>query len=213
MHVIAVNGSPRKSWNTATLLHHALRGAASRGATTEFVHLYDLAYTGCTSCFACKRKGAAACCAVHDGLTDLLARAREADALLIGAPIYIGAVAGMMQNFLERLVFPCIAYDGAHSSRCPRAIRTAGIYTFGATTEQVARMGFDQPVQVHARVLTRVFGSFESLLATDTYQFDDYAKYETSGIDVAQKTRRRQEVFPEDCQRAFALGARLCDEA
>jgi hypothetical protein len=30
MKIIAVNGSPRKTWNTATLLHHALDGAASR---------------------------------------------------------------------------------------------------------------------------------------------------------------------------------------
>ena len=32
--VIAVNGSPRKKWNTATLLERALEGAASKGAET-----------------------------------------------------------------------------------------------------------------------------------------------------------------------------------
>lgn len=37
MNVIAVNGSPRKKWNTATLLQKALDGAASAGAETEFV--------------------------------------------------------------------------------------------------------------------------------------------------------------------------------
>ena len=42
MKVIAVNGSPRKKWNTATLLENALEGAASKGAETELVHLYDL---------------------------------------------------------------------------------------------------------------------------------------------------------------------------
>jgi Multimeric flavodoxin WrbA len=30
--VLGVNGSPRKTWNTATLLEHALKGAASAGA-------------------------------------------------------------------------------------------------------------------------------------------------------------------------------------
>ena len=55
MKVIAVNGSPRKTWNTATLLEHALAGAAGSGAETELVHLYDLEFKGCISCFACKK--------------------------------------------------------------------------------------------------------------------------------------------------------------
>lgn len=212
MKVIAFNGSPRKEWNTATLLRHALQGAEAQGAETELIHLYDQTYTGCTSCFACKRKGrkGAVRCAVQDALTPLLALAGEADAILIGAPIYIGAVTGMMQSFLERLLFPFIAYDSTHSSLYPRTIRTAGIYTFGADEERVKQMGFDQPIKVHERVLPRIFGSFESLLVTDTYQFDDYAKYEASGMDVAQKTQRREEVFPQDCRKAFELGARLC---
>ncbi len=43
MKVMAFNGSPRKKkWNTITLLEHALEGAASTGADTELVQLYDL---------------------------------------------------------------------------------------------------------------------------------------------------------------------------
>ena len=53
---MAFNGSPRKDWNTATLLNKALEGAASKGATTELIHLYDLNYKGCISCFACNAK-------------------------------------------------------------------------------------------------------------------------------------------------------------
>ena len=51
MEVIAFNGSPRKAWNTATLLEKALQGAASKGAVTELIHLYDLDFKGCRSCF------------------------------------------------------------------------------------------------------------------------------------------------------------------
>lgn len=56
MKIIAINGSPRKNRNTATLLNKALEGAASQGAETELIHLYDLNYKGCVSCFACKIK-------------------------------------------------------------------------------------------------------------------------------------------------------------
>ena len=57
MRAIAVNGSPRKNWNTASLLEHALSGATKDGAETELVHLYDLDFKGCISCFACKKIG------------------------------------------------------------------------------------------------------------------------------------------------------------
>jgi len=61
MKVMAINGSPRKEWNTATLLENALEGAASQGAETELVHLYDLNFKGCKSCFECKTRGGESC--------------------------------------------------------------------------------------------------------------------------------------------------------
>ncbi len=51
MKVIALNGSPRKNFNTGTLLKKALEGAESEGADTELINLYDLDYKGCNSCF------------------------------------------------------------------------------------------------------------------------------------------------------------------
>ena len=74
MKVMAFNGSARKSWNTATLLSKTLEGAVARGALTELVHLYDVDFKGCVSCFACKTKGGKSYgrCAVKDGLAPLL---------------------------------------------------------------------------------------------------------------------------------------------
>jgi len=59
MEVIAINGSPRKKWNTAMMLEKALEGAASKGAQTSLFHLYDLNYRGCISCFGCKKRNGA----------------------------------------------------------------------------------------------------------------------------------------------------------
>jgi multimeric flavodoxin WrbA len=56
MKAIAVNGDPRKTWNMAAPLRRAPDGAASEGAAAKLVHLYDLNYRGCYSCFACKLK-------------------------------------------------------------------------------------------------------------------------------------------------------------
>ena len=89
MKVIGLNGSPRKNWNSAQMLEHALQGAAAAGAETEFIHLIDLNATGCRSCFACKRIGGKSFgrCAVRDDLTDILNRILEADAVIISAPV------------------------------------------------------------------------------------------------------------------------------
>jgi multimeric flavodoxin WrbA len=57
MKVIAINGSPRKKWNTAKLLNKVLEGAESQEAEIELVNLYDLEYKGCESCFSCKAIG------------------------------------------------------------------------------------------------------------------------------------------------------------
>lgn len=86
MKVLAINASPRKHANTATLLEHALQGARSAGAQCELIHLYDVDFKGCISCFACKRKGSDChgLCAMRDGLTDVLRTALESDVLLLG---------------------------------------------------------------------------------------------------------------------------------
>ena len=55
-HIIAVNAGPRKGWNTDTLITEASRGAESTGAEVQRFDLFRLEkYTGCISCFGCKK--------------------------------------------------------------------------------------------------------------------------------------------------------------
>lgn len=79
MKIIAINGSSRKKWNTATLLEKALEGAATQGAETELIHLYDRDFKGCSSCFACKLKGGKSYgkCAMKDDLTRIFGQAES----------------------------------------------------------------------------------------------------------------------------------------
>ena len=186
--VIAINGSPRKKWNTATLLEHALKGAASEGTETELVHLYDLDYKGCISCFSCKLVGGKSygCCAMRDGLTPLLEKIRHADALILGSPIYVGTPTGEMRSFLERLVFPYIVYDRERSSLFPTKLPTGFIYTMDSVEESVSRMGYEAQFRLTAIVLERIFGPSEWFMVTDTLRFDDYSKY------IRRHSTRRQ---------------------
>jgi len=211
MKVIAINGSPRKKWNTATLLEHALKGAESAGAETKLVHLYDLDYKGCISCFACKLKGGKSFgkCAVNDDLAPLLEEIRTVDALILGSPIYFGDVTGEMRSFMERLFFQFPIYEPDAAVRQPKKVRTAWVYTMNVTEELARQMGYDRMFRDNAGLLERFLGSCESLMCYDTLQFDDYSKYAARRFDPVAKRKRHEEAFPEDCKRAYELGARL----
>lgn len=218
MKIIAFNGSPRKNGNTAILLTKALEGARSQGAETELIHLYDLNYKGCVSCFSCKLKDGKSYgkCAYQDGLTPLLETMSQVDGLLFGSPIYLGSTTGEMRSFMERLVFPYLVYDEHYSTLLPKKIATAFIYTMGSNEKRLTVLGHDmnilqQEYQFHMNelIMTRIFGSATSLFVSDTHQFDDYSKYVATAFNPQEKAQRRQEHFPMDCQKAFEIGAKL----
>jgi multimeric flavodoxin WrbA len=214
MKVIALNGSPRKKWNTATLLKHALDGAASKGAETELIHLYDYNYKGCISCFACKLKNGKSYgrCAVKDDLKPILNKVHDADAIILGSPIYFGMPTGVIRSFMERLLFQYLIYDENHSFLFKRSIPTGLIYTMNVEQSLIEGMGYDRTLMGIEMTFKRCFGAAETLMVTDTYQFDDYSKYETSGLNEARKAQRKLEVFPEDCRKAFEMGVRFAGQ-
>lgn len=214
MKVIAFNGSPRKKWNTATLLEKALEGAASQGAETELLHLYDLNFKGCNSCFACKTKGSNSYgkCPVKDDLEPILRRIEEADALILGSPIYFGTVSGEMRSFMERLMFPYMTYTDPPQSLFPKKINIGLIYTMNVTEEQNKTLGFGQALAFDEMILGMIFGNSESLYSFDTYQFKDYSRVVSDRFNPEKKAKRREKVFPLDCDKAFEMGARFTQE-
>lgn len=110
MKICAINGSPRKRGNTARLLSWALDGVknAREDAETELINLYDLSFTGCRSCFSCKRVNGPSYgrCAVKDDLAPVLGKLADADGVILGSPVYFMGLSGMMRCFLERWLYP-----------------------------------------------------------------------------------------------------------
>lgn len=211
MKVMAFNGSPRKKGNTASLLEKALDGASSQGAETELIHLYDLNYKGCISCFACKTKGGKSYgrCAVKDDLTLFLKEIEAVDAIILGSPIYYTTVSGMMKSFLERLLFPYNKYSDPYQTLFPKKINTGFIYTMNQTKAEAKVTGISQHCRINDILLKFTFGASETLMSYDTYQFEDYSKVLADRFDVDKKTKRREEVFPKDCEKAFEMGMRF----
>lgn len=213
MKAIAINGSPRKKWNTAQLLKKALKGAESQGAETELVNLYDLEYKGCKSCFSCKTIGSKIYgkgkCAVQDDLTPVLERIKESQAIIMGSPIYFGSVTGEMRSFMERLFFPYLTYTNPPQSLFLSNIHAGFIYTMNIPEEAVEEYGYHVHFKTNEQYLEMLFGSGESLFSYDTYQFKDYSQVLATRFNEEQKAKRRKEVFPDDLNNAFEMGVKF----
>jgi multimeric flavodoxin WrbA len=209
MKIIALNSSPRRDWNTAQLLKRALEGAASMGAETQFLNLNDLNYKGCQSCFACKTRNGPSYgrCAYRDELTPILSEIETSDALILGSPIYFGDVPGSMRNLIERVLFPRHEYTKKPLLR-NRRIRNAHIYTMNVDDE-VMKTWLLGRLEETQRMFDRILGPSESLMVTDTLQWDDYSRYVSDGVDEEHKRSSRGDKFPRDLEAAYEIGARL----
>lgn len=208
MKTIFLNGSPRKNWNTAQVLRSAQKGAESVGAETEYIDLYDLTYTGCRSCMACKRKGAERChCFWKDDLSPVIDRVFSADALFVGSPIYLGDITSQVHALIERLHFCALSYDD-YSNYFTGKVDVGIILTMNAP-----RQIFDRWYKSKAEELTRSFsalnGRVELLPCCDTLQVKDYSKFNMAGFDEAHKKAVHETQFPLDLEKAFQMGARL----
>jgi len=215
MKIIAINGSPRKNWNTATLLNKALEGAASQGAEIELINLYELNYKGCISCFACKRKdGQHGKCAMKDELTHILEKLETVDAIILGSPIYYMNITAAMTALLERLLYSHSIYSSEIPTVYPRKIKTGFIYTMNATEKYIEENGYKLSLKPHQDSITRMLGGpVELLYSYDTYQFSDYEKYESSIFTVEGKQKQKLEQFPKDCKKAFDMGVKFAMDA
>ena len=211
MKVIAINGSSRKDRNTAQMLNTALEGAASAGADTELVHLVDLDFSGCMSCFGCKRLGNPnfGKCNLKDGLAPVLEKISRCGALIIGSPIYIGDVTGMTRNLIERLTFQYISYDNT-PPYFDGHINCAFIYTMNCPKEfsDCQKAAYEQ----NAECLKVLGGTTEYIMANETWQWDDYSKYASGMFDAEAKRRYHEKVWPLELQNAFELGRKLASK-
>ncbi|MBR1460289.1 flavodoxin family protein [bacterium] len=214
--VVVINGSPRKNFNTAKLLKEAEKGAIQAGAEVEYFNLYDLNFKGCLSCFACKRKGNTTncVCAVKDELRPVLEKCIQADAIIIGSPVYFSYPTGEFRSFLERLLFPVHTYlvdkeTGGLKSLRPKTIPVGVIFTMNCPKEWMEKYNYPVILEDNVNSLNHVFGYSEVLYSCDTYQFIDYSKYDIDLFDEKHKAKVRDEQFPKDMQAAYELGKKL----
>lgn len=208
--IIIIDGGPRKTFNTASMLKSFAEGAASVSEEVEVktVRLYDLDYKGCISCLGCKLKGRVSnICRFKDALTPALEEIATADGLVLGSPIYFGDITGQMRSFLERLTFPWLSYND-YSLTAPRRMPVVLVETMNGTPERNNSNGYGTMEWPIANAL----GEPERLVAYNTYQVKDYARYELAGFSEEAKRRYRDEHWQHDLQQAHDAGRRMAEQ-
>lgn len=208
--IVAINCSPRATWNTATLVQEAAKGAKEQGAEVEIIDLYKLEkFAGCVSCFGCKLPDNLGRCICKDGLAPVLEAIRNADGLIIGSPNYLGDVTAGFRALFERLIFQTLTYKTEVRSYNQKQIPVLMIMTSNASEDFYAQIGYDQMLQRYQGSFNTFVGPTRILISSDTLQVKDYSRYNWTMFDPEAKKDRHEKVFPEDKKKAFALGEQM----
>jgi len=208
--IVAINASPRSSWNTATLVREAAKGAESENAEVTVFDLYKLEkFTGCISCFGCKLPEHQGVCICKDGLAPVLEEIRSADGLIIGTPNYLGDATAGFRALYERLIFQSLTYKVEPKSYNARMIPVLLIMTSNAPEEYYAQIGYDKMLSNYQSTLGGMVGPTRVMICGNTLQVSDYEKYNWTMFDPSVKIARHETVFPKVKENAFSFGAEM----
>ena len=127
MKALLVNGSPRPNGCTFTALTELRNTLESEGIEVELIHVGNKNIRGCIACRKCASTGK---CVFDDIVNEVAPKLAEADAFVIGAPVYFSSPAGGAISFMDRLFFSTLHTDktmkvGAAFVTCRRVGNTA----------------------------------------------------------------------------------------
>lgn len=96
--VLLINASNRKK-NTYNLLTSIEKILENKGYETELITLYDYKIDFCKGCEVCILKGN---CFIKDDLSIIMKKIIESDGLIIGTPVYLNNMSGILKTFIDR---------------------------------------------------------------------------------------------------------------
>ena len=102
MKALLINGSPRPRGCTYTALNELKATLEAEGIEVELLHVGNRDIRGCVACGKCRELGR---CVFDDIVNETAPKLAEADALVIGAPVYYASPAGGAISFMDRLFY------------------------------------------------------------------------------------------------------------
>lgn len=100
MRIVGYSASPRRAGSTAWAVESILKGAQAHGAQAQLWHAGTAEVRPCQGCLACAQGDG---CVLQDGMQPIYAALKEADALVLGVPIYMGQMSAQAKAFTDRL--------------------------------------------------------------------------------------------------------------
>jgi multimeric flavodoxin WrbA len=153
MKMLAFNGSPNKEGNTYHAINIVAAELEKEGIETEIVQVGNKAIRGCIACYQCVKNHDERCGLKGDEVNEWIQKMKQADAIILGSPVYYSAINGTMKSFLDRAFF----VTGVNGGMLRHKV--------GASVVAVRRSGglptFDQ--------LNHFLNYSEMLLATSNY--------------------------------------------
>lgn len=176
MKALGIMGSPRKGQATDRLVEAALAGFLDEAPTAQVrnIPLVDLDLRHCRNCLACRNSPASpyAPCRIEDDMAGLYPELAETDALVMGTPVHMGSVTGLMLCFLERVCWTfarpgrrVLTVDGCPVPRSPRR-RAAVILVVSGLVPPYLRYFCDEAT---ALIRTTLRDSLNCRMAGDMY--------------------------------------------
>ena len=197
--IVVVNAGPRKGWNTDTLLTEASRGAESAGAEVVRFDLFRLEkYTGCVSCFGCKKERFRGKCVCRDGLTPVLDAIRESDGLIIGSPNYLSELTASFRALYERLIFQNLTYNREKPCCNEHPVPVLLVMTSNANDAMYAGL-----LENYRQTLSRFVGPANVLVSGNTLQLKDYDKtdWPWTMFDPEEKNAATRRYSPKNAKK------------
>ena len=166
MKVLLINGSARKKGNTFTALSEVAKQLEKNGIEAEIVQIGAKPIRGCVACGQCKSKGLGKCVFDDDICNQVAAKMAEADALVVGSPVYYGQPNGSVLSLMQRLFYSAGATvsnkPAAAVCVCRRGGATAAFQTLNMPFQMM-----NMPV-VTSQYWNIVYGAAEGQAALDT---------------------------------------------
>lgn len=105
MKILLINGSPHKQGNTFLALSEAAKTLAANEIETEIVQIGVKPVRGCIACGQCKQKELGRCVFDDDICNRISEKLDDADALIVGSPVYYGQPNGAVLSLIQRMFF------------------------------------------------------------------------------------------------------------
>ena len=141
MKVLMINGSAHKQGNTFTALTEIGKTLEQNGVETEIVQLGNKPVRGCIACGQCQMKQLGRCVFDDDLCNRIVEKLDEADALIVGSPVYYGQPNGAVLAVMQRVFFSAGAKvqnkPAAAVAICRRGGATAAYQTMNMMFEMM----------------------------------------------------------------------------